>query len=122
MVAYLPLVMQHKVGVSWANWEGANGVLKVAPTLEAIPLRWGGIPTVLLAAGASQAAIVSEHGHVLDSFSLPVHSSSSFEPLRSPFKFAFRKFLRPCSSSNLNALLPAKFEFLDSGTLESCEC
>lgn len=44
----------------------------MAPTLEALPLRAGGMPTVLLAAGANTALFLSEHGETLDSLELPV--------------------------------------------------
>ena len=67
------LCLQYAFGVNWENWGGEAAARKVVPTLEAIPLRQGGIPTAILAAGAFTAAIVSEHGHTLDSFGLPVH-------------------------------------------------
>lgn len=44
----------------------------VAPTLEAIPLRPGGAAVAVLAAGAHTAAVISEHGRLLDSLELPV--------------------------------------------------
>ena len=46
----------------------------VAPTLTALPLRVGGLPSALLAAGAHSAAVLSEHGRVLDELELPVRS------------------------------------------------
>ena len=46
--------------------------MRAVPTLEAIALRRGGIPNVLLAAGAGSAAILSEHGHQLDAIRFPV--------------------------------------------------
>ena len=65
--------LQYSFSVNWENWGGEAGTREVVPTLEAIPLRPGGIPTAILAAGAFTAAIVSEHGNTLDSFGLPVH-------------------------------------------------
>ena len=44
----------------------------MAPTLEAIPLRPGGAAVAVLAAGAHTAAVISEHGRLLDSLELPV--------------------------------------------------
>ena len=51
--------------------------MHVVPTLEAVSLRRGGIPNVILAAGASSASILSEHGHQLDTIHLPVRSLDS---------------------------------------------
>ncbi len=42
------------------------------PSLQSIPLRWGGIPTLLLASGAFEGVVVSEHGHLIDRFGFPV--------------------------------------------------
>ena len=64
--------MQISAGVNWENYGGEHASHRVTPTLEAIPFRWGGIPVAILAAGAYSAAILSEHGHVLDEFRLPV--------------------------------------------------
>ena len=50
---------------------------EVVPTLQAIPLRWGRVPNVVLAAGRYEGVIVSEKGHVLENFRLPVRIASS---------------------------------------------
>lgn len=47
----------------------------VAPTLEAVALRAGGASVAVLAAGAHTAALISEHGRLLDSLELPVSCS-----------------------------------------------
>ena len=44
----------------------------MAPTLDAVSLRAGGAAMAVLAAGAHTAALISEHGRVLDSLELPV--------------------------------------------------
>lgn len=68
--------MQYSYGVDWNNWDAAaGGKHRVAPTLKAIPLRWKGIATALLASGAFETVIVSEKGHILDRFGLPVRTS-----------------------------------------------
>ena len=56
----------------------------MAPTLEALPLRAGGLPTVLLAAGAHTAVFLSEHGDTLDSLELPVRPRSALNLLHPP--------------------------------------
>ena len=44
----------------------------MAPTLTALPLRVGGLPSALLAGGAHSAAVLSEHGRILHALELPV--------------------------------------------------
>ena len=63
---------QLTAGTSWTNAVGDAEAHAVAPTLEAIPLRPGGAAVAVLAAGAHTAAVVSEHGRLLDSLELPV--------------------------------------------------
>ena len=46
----------------------------MAPTLTAMPLRVGGLPSALLAGGAHSAAVLSERGRVLDELELPVRT------------------------------------------------
>ena len=52
----------------------------MAPTLAALPLRVGGLPSALVAAGAHSAAVLSEHGRILDELELPVRSLNSAPP------------------------------------------
>lgn len=59
-------------GTSWTNHVGNEEGHSVAPTLEALPLRVGGLPSVLLAAGASSAVFLSERGNTLETLELPV--------------------------------------------------
>lgn len=67
--------VQVTAGTSWTNSVGQDGEgHSVAPTLEAIPLRTGGAAVAVLAAGAHTAALLSEHGHILDHLELPVPS------------------------------------------------
>ena len=49
------------------NWREAK-----AATLQAVPLRPGGLPGVILAAGLRQAHIVSHQGHAMASLPLAV--------------------------------------------------
>ena len=68
-------VMQHNFGINWDNWGGGGGRQagrRVAPTLQAMPLRCGGIPTLVLASGAFEGVVISEHGHLIDRFGFPV--------------------------------------------------
>ena len=67
---------QVNAGTSWTNHIGNEEGHSVAPTLEALPLRAGGLPTVLLAAGAHTAVFLSEHGDIMDSLELPVRPRS----------------------------------------------
>jgi hypothetical protein len=64
--------MQHAFGLAWSASQSRSPFMRAVPTLEAIALRRGGIPNVLLAAGAGSAAILSEHGHQLDNIRFPV--------------------------------------------------
>ena len=64
--------MQHAFGLAWSASQSRSPFMRAVPTLEAIALRKGGIPNVLLAAGAGSAAILSEHGHQLDTIRFPV--------------------------------------------------
>ena len=64
--------VQHALGLAWPTSRSRSPFLQAAPTLEAVALRRGAIPNVLLAAGASSAAILSEHGRELDAISFPV--------------------------------------------------
>lgn len=41
------------------------------PTLRAFPLRPDALPTAVLVAGVRSAAVISEHGHTLATFTLP---------------------------------------------------
>lgn len=45
---------------------------EVVPSLQAIPLRWGKRPNVIAAVGRYDGIIVSEKGHLLETFGLPV--------------------------------------------------
>lgn len=72
---------QVSAGTSWSNSVGADDEgHAVAPTLDAIPLRTGGVAVAVLAAGAHTAALLSEHGHILDLLDLPVIPRPSSPP------------------------------------------
>ena len=73
--------MQVSAGTSWTNHVGNEEGHSVAATLEALPLRVGGLPTVLLAAGANSAVFLSERGQTLETLELPVHLSVPFCPV-----------------------------------------
>jgi hypothetical protein len=62
---------QVALGLTWNNHGSHVEGHKSVPTLEAISLRRGGLPTLILAAGNHLAAIISDQGHVLDTFNLP---------------------------------------------------
>lgn len=64
--------MQHDFGIPWNNRGSEQAERRVVPSLQAIPLRWGGIPTLLLASGAFEGVVVSEHGHLIDRMGFPV--------------------------------------------------
>ena len=64
--------VQHALRLAWPTSRSRSPFLQAAPTLEAMALRRGSIPNVLLAAGASSATILSEHGRELDAISFPV--------------------------------------------------
>ena len=66
--------MQVDAGAAWWMSGGHRGVLHAAPTLEAMPLRQHALPTALLAAGTTHASLLSEHGHILAAFDLPVRT------------------------------------------------
>lgn len=51
------------------------------PTLKALSLRAHALPTMILAAGSSQAAILSDRGSILDLLSLPEHPDQPLIPL-----------------------------------------
>lgn len=72
--------LQHALGVAWNSEEGALHNHEVVPTLHAISLRWGRIPNVIVAAGRYDGIIVSEKGHVLERFGLPVRLQNPFWP------------------------------------------
>ena len=61
-------------GTAWTNHVGNEEGHAVAPTLTALPLRVGGLPSALLAAGAHSAVVLSERGRILDELELPVGS------------------------------------------------
>ncbi|KAL4855412.1 Importin-5 [Chlorella vulgaris] len=64
------LLWQHYVGASWRlsqDEDLPDGV----PTLKALPLRPGAVPSAILAAGADAATVVSEQGKEVDSWELP---------------------------------------------------
>lgn len=65
-------MLQHAFGLSWSTSRSRSPYMQVVPTLEPISLRRGGIPNVIMAAGAASASILSEHGHQLDTIQLPV--------------------------------------------------
>ena len=73
--------MQHALGLAWPTSGSRSPFLQTAPTLEPMALRRGSIPNVLLAAGASSAAILSEHGRELDAISFPVRGLAGIAPL-----------------------------------------
>ena len=64
--------LQVSTATAWTNHVGNEEGHAVAPTLTALPLRVGGLPSALLAAGAHSAAVLSEHGRILDELELPV--------------------------------------------------
>ena len=66
------MVLQHAHGLAWSTSGSRSPYMQVKPTLEAMSLRRGGIPNVVLAAGAGTANILSEHGHQLEAIHLPV--------------------------------------------------
>lgn len=66
------MCLQHAFGLSWSTSQSRSPFMRAVPTLEAMALRRGSIPNVVLAAGASSAAILSEHGHQLDTIQFPV--------------------------------------------------
>lgn len=66
------LSLQHDFDVSWKHKGEAVRQSKAVASLQAIPLRWGTRPTVILAAGDYDAVVVSEKGHLLDRFAFPV--------------------------------------------------
>ena len=66
------MLLQHAYGLAWSTSGSRSPYMQVAPTLEAMSLRRGGIPNVLLAAGAGTASIISEHGNQLEVIHLPV--------------------------------------------------
>jgi hypothetical protein len=63
---------QVSAGTAWTNHVGNEEGHAVAPTLTAVPLRVGGLPGALLAAGAHSAVVLSKRGRVLDELELPV--------------------------------------------------
>ena len=72
--------VQHALGLAWPTSRSRSPFLQTAPTLEAMALRRGSIPNVLVAAGASSAAILSEHGRELDAISFPVRGPAGIAP------------------------------------------
>ena len=72
--------VQHALGLAWPTSRSRSPFLQTAPTLEAVALRRGSIPNVLVAAGASSAAILSEHGRELDAISFPVRGPAGIAP------------------------------------------
>lgn len=64
------LLWQKYVGASWKASQDED-VPGPSPTLRAVPLRPGGVPSVILAAGEESATVVSEHGGEVDSWELP---------------------------------------------------
>lgn len=70
--------LQQTLGLAWSNQRhgGGNAARRVAPTLEALPLRAGEVPAALLASGAWSAAVLSEHGSRLETLQLPVRTPS----------------------------------------------
>ncbi len=71
---------QHAMGLAWSNRRpgglgGGNAARRVAPTLEALPLRAGAIPAAILASGSWSAVVLSEHGNRLETLQFPVRSS-----------------------------------------------
>ena len=72
--------VQHALGLAWPTSRSRSPFLQTAPTLEGMALRRGSIPNVLLAAGASSAAILSEHGRELDAISFPVRGLAGSPP------------------------------------------
>ncbi|EIE27009.1 hypothetical protein COCSUDRAFT_83568 [Coccomyxa subellipsoidea C-169] len=67
---------QHAMGLAWSNRRpgglgGGNAARRVAPTLEALPLRAGAIPAAILASGSWSAVVLSEHGNRLETLQFP---------------------------------------------------
>ena len=67
---------QVQTGATWYS-QGFGSTLQASlhqpmPSLVAMPLRAGQVPSAILAAGTYSAALLSEHGHVLDQLTLPV--------------------------------------------------
>lgn len=58
---------------SGAMWAGHHHTLveHAVPSLQAVALRARGPPVAVLVTGASRAALLSEHGHLLDAIALP---------------------------------------------------
>eukprot|EP00210_Caulerpa_lentillifera_P006288 g6007.t1 len=53
----------------WSSYRKSSK--KMQPTLRAFPLRPDALPTAILVAGVHYAAVVSEHGNILATFTLP---------------------------------------------------
>ncbi|PRW61178.1 FG-GAP repeat-containing isoform B [Chlorella sorokiniana] len=64
------LLWQHAAGTSWRSSEDED-VPPAVPTLRAMPLRPRAVPTVILAAGASAAVVMSQSGEEVDAWDLP---------------------------------------------------
>lgn len=65
-------MLQQALGLAWSNAGVMEEHARLAPTLEALPLRIGRFPSAVLAAGAGGGAIVSEHGNILERLVFPV--------------------------------------------------
>lgn len=64
--------VQQALGLAWSNSGSLGGHKRIWPTLEPLSLRSGGVPAAVLAAGASQAVILTEHAHRLEHLFFPV--------------------------------------------------
>ena len=67
---------QVQTAATWYS-QGFNSALQASmhqpmPSLVPVALRVGQVPSAILACGTYSAALVSEHGHLLDKLTLPV--------------------------------------------------
>lgn len=73
-------LLQVSYGLSWANEDRRGQGHRTCPTLDAVSLQHGMLPSIVLAAGAHAAAVVSAHGHDLDMLELPVSRDGRCRP------------------------------------------
>lgn len=110
------MYLQHTYPLAWHH----EGPAASTPTLMPLALHTHGTKTTLLAAGASAAMVVSEHGRVLSTLWLP-HAPST--PLVS-VQFVSRLFVSSKQCSNKPLLLPLSFTCspLPLRTHTACPC
>ena len=66
--------MQQTLPLVWANHAHVGDAARVAPTLEAFPMRTGHFPAAVLAGGSASAVLLSEHGNTLEKLQFPVRA------------------------------------------------